>query len=322
MPSRARFTVLATAIAALLLLTAACSGGDDEAVESKPAVEEGTPPSPQQRPDEFVLNKGPVSPDGLQAIFATADLSTGEHRVGFVVTSSTGLVRAAAASVTSLFFPSEGSESEQRQTALAVFRPWPQNTRGSYTTRLEFDRPGKWGLEISVLDPEGVTRRAELFFDVNESTAAPNVGMPAIRSQSKTLDDVAGIEELTTGSLGDSDLYQLSLADGATSGLPTVVVMASPAFCTNAVCGPQVEVLQELKDKYKGQANFIHVDFYDNPHEIQGDLDRARLSPTVLEWGLPSSEWSFVIDRNGVISERFESFATLEELEQALKDVL
>ena len=98
--------------------------------------------------------------------------------------------------------------------------------------------------------------------------------------------------------------------------------MASPAFCTNAVCGPQVEVLKELKDKYRAQANFIHVDFYDNPEEIQGDLNRARTSPAVEEWRLPSTEWSFVIDDRGVISSRFESFATLEELERALRDVL
>ena len=98
--------------------------------------------------------------------------------------------------------------------------------------------------------------------------------------------------------------------------------MASPAFCTNAVCGPQVQVLQELKDRYMGKANFIHVDFYDNPEEIQGDLSRARPSPTVVEWSLPSTEWSFVIDKQGTVSARFESFATLDELEQALLQVL
>ena len=95
--------------------------------------------------------------------------------------------------------------------------------------------------------------------------------------------------------------------------------MASPAFCTNAVCGPQVQVLQELKDEYKGLANFIHVDIYDNPQEIQGDLDRARISPTVVEWALPSTEWTFVIDKQGIVSARFEAFATFEELEEALR---
>ena len=83
-----------------------------------------------------------------------------------------------------------------------------------------------------------------------------------------------------------------------------------------------VEVLQQLKDEFQGQANFIHVDYYDNPEEIQGDLDRARVSPTVREWNLPSTEWSFVIDRQGIITRRFESFTTLEELRVALRSVL
>ena len=148
------------------------------------------------------------------------------------------------------------------------------------------------------------------------------MGSVSPASRNKTLDDVDDLKELTTGSLRDPDLYMTTIADGVKSGLPTVVVMASPAFCTNAVCGPQVEVLRDLKDKYAGQANFIHVDYYDNPDEIQGDLDRARPSPTVLEWNLPSSEWSFVIDRNGVIAERFEAFATLEEIEKVLLDLL
>jgi hypothetical protein len=98
--------------------------------------------------------------------------------------------------------------------------------------------------------------------------------------------------------------------------------MASPAFCTNAVCGPQVEVVSELRQKYDGDANFIHVDFYDNPRAIQGDLNNAVLSPTVLEWNLTSGEWTFVIDEEGFIAARFESFVGLDELEEALTDVL
>ena len=100
--------------------------------------------------------------------------------------------------------------------------------------------------------------------------------------------------------------------------MPTVAVMASPAFCISAVCGPQVEVLSELKDEFAGQANFIHVDFYDNPAEIQGDLARAVVSPTVREWNLPSPEWTFIIDQDGAIADRFEGFAALEELRQSL----
>lgn len=281
-------------------------------------------PSATAPPDTNAISlvKGPVSADGLQAILATPDLATGEHRVAFVLTSRAGLVRFPSATITSLYYPPDGSTAERKQTALAVFRPWPYNTRGTYTSRLDFDGAGRWGIEIVVFDAAGARKQARLDFDVAESTQAPDVGSPAVASHNKTLNDVEDIADLTTGSNHDPDLYQTTIAEAVHSGLPTMVVMASPAFCTNAVCGPQVEVLQELKNEYKGRANFIHVDFYDNPREIQGDLDRAVVSPTVLEWDLPSTEWSFAVDRDGWVRARFESFATYEELEEALLDLL
>ena len=311
-----KWTTIPAALAGVMALALACSSGEGGEAAPTPLAE------PTARADQIELIKGPLSPDGLQVIFGTPDLGVGRNRVAFVVTSKTGLVTEPAASVTSLHFTDESSTGETVQTALAVFRPWPHTVRGTYTTELDLDRPGRWGLDISILDPTGPPRLVKLFFDVLESPAAPTVGSVSPASRNKTLEDVEDIKELTTGSLRDPDLYQTTIAEGIKSGLPTVVVMASPAFCTNAVCGPQVEVLRDLKDKYQGQANFIHVDFYDNPDEIQGDLDRARLSPTVVEWNLPSSEWSFVIDRDGVIAERFEAFATLEELERVLLDLL
>ena len=271
--------------------------------------------------EEVELIKGPVSPDGLQAIFATPDLGTGEQRVAVVLTSGKGLVRSPIATLTSYYYPDGATEGEMRDTAVALFRPFPLGTRGLYAAQMDFDVPGDWGLDIAVLDENANTLRAELRFEVPEQTHAPGNGAPATASDSKTL-ATHPIEELTTGTLQDHDLYQISIADAIQSGLPTVIVMASPAFCTNAVCGPQVDVLSELKEMYKGKAHFIHIDFFDNPHEIQGDLTRARVSPTVLEWNLPSTEWSFVIRQDGTIHRRFEGFAPIDELEDALLEVL
>ena len=307
-------TLRATLTAALALAIAAalaCGSitGQDSAAEN------------DARPDEVELIKGPVSPDGIQAIFATPDISPGEQRIAVVLTSEQGLVRSPLATLTSLYYPDGATEGERRDAAVAEFRPFPLGTRGLYAAQMMFDAPGEWGLDIAVLDENANTLRAELRFDVAEQTAAPAIGAPAPASASKTIRDTA-LDDLTTGTLRDEDLYQISIADAVRSGLPSVIVMASPAFCTNAVCGPQVDVLSELKDKHAGRAHFIHVDFYDNPSEIQGDLTRARLSPTVREWNLPSAEWSFVVDADGVIRQRFEGFAPLDELEDSLLDVL
>ncbi|MDP6421605.1 MAG: hypothetical protein FI707_11845 [SAR202 cluster bacterium] len=318
-----RWRLAALAIVAALLAVAAlaCSADSESTQTDPPPTAEATAVVKQRRVDQTPLIKGPVSEDGLQAIFATPDLGVGRNRFAFVLTSAERLSSAPVATVSSYYIPVDGAAPELKQTALALFHPFPYVSRGLYATRLEFDRPGRWSIEASVPDEGEGPRSATLEFNVPESASAPALGSPAVRSDSKTNADVERPAQLATGSLHDPDLYRLTIAEAVDSGIPTVVVMASPAFCTNAVCGPQVEVLSQLKDEFRGQANFIHVDFYDNPEEIQGDLSRARLSPTVVEWNLPSGEWSFVIDRQGIVAGRFESFATLAELRTALKDV-
>ena len=310
-----QFTITLTLAAIFLLTALACQSITAPSEQSSPEIGEDA------AFEEVELIKGPVSPDGLQAIFATPDLGTGEQRVAVVLTSQKGLVRSPIATLTSYYYPDGTTEGEMRDTAVALFRPFPLGTRGLYAAQMQFDSPGDWGLDIAVLDENANTLRAELRFEVPEQTAAPANGAASPLSDSKTL-ATHGIEELTTGTLQDTDLYQISIADAVQSGMPTVIVMASPAFCTNAVCGPQVDVLSELKDKHKGKANFVHIDFFDNPHEIQGDLTRARVSPTVLEWNLPSTEWSFVVNADGIIHRRFEGFAPIDELEDALLEVL
>ena len=101
-----------------------------------------------------------------------------------------------------------------------------------------------------------------------------------------------------------------------------MVVFASPAFCTNAVCGPQVEIASELRETYGEQFDFIHVDLYTNPHEIQGDLSKAQLTPLLDEWGLVSQEWTFIVGSDGVVTHRFENFAPKPELIEALDSVI
>ncbi len=307
-----RSRLLASAAVFLTVLIAACSGSSPDTT--------GTDLSP--RPDEAELIEGLPSDDGIQIILGTPDVAVGTHRMAFVLQSEQDLVRAPYATVVSRHLPKGDAAGRMGETTQAVFRPWPYEIRGSYTTQLTFDAAGRWQIDVTVMDESGHSRSAQLSFQVEEVTTAPDVGKVAPPSENKTLADVEEMSELTTGSLRDPDLYRITIADAIDSGMPTVVVMASPAFCINAVCGPQVEVLQQLKDKYRGRANFIHVDLYDNPDEIQGDLSRARISPTVLEWRLPSAEWSFVIDRNRKIAARFESFATFDELDQALGRVL
>ncbi len=298
-------TLALTGIATALLF-AACSGdGSSEQTARYP-----------DRPDRVPLVQGEQSSDGLRAILATADLGVGKNRVGFLVTSERGIVSGPPVRVSSRF------DGDVAQATAATYHAWPYGERGLYTAELDFDRAGEWTLEIAVEETDGSTKRTELPFEVLDKAFAPSVGSKAIRSESKTVRDVESLDQLVTGSVQDPDFYQSTIAEAVTNGRPTVVVFASPAFCINQVCGPQIEVLQKLKDQYESQANFVHVDLYDNPDQIQGDPDAARINPTVREWQLIGIEWSFVIDDDGTIASAFEAFVTLDELEAALVQVL
>ena len=120
----------------------------------------------------------------------------------------------------------------------ATYQPWPLGARGLYTTDVDFAEPGAYFLDIDFEDRDGVLRRVGIEVDVPQRTRAPDIGEPAPPSETKTLAQAGSFDDLTTGSLHDADLYQVTLAEAVSNDLPTVVVFASPAFCINAVCGP------------------------------------------------------------------------------------
>ena len=305
-----RKSIVATVLGSLLLLLLlACSDGN----ESQRAAIHSL--------DSFVPAKGPVSSDGLQGTLITNDLGIGNNRVAFFVTSKTGFMNSAIASITAFHISESSIKRQRKETGVAVLRSWP-NGRGSYVTELSFDEEGLWELEISLLNTESASQTLTLPVRVNEEFIAPTVGSRTKMSPNKTLSDVSSIGELTTGSLQDPDLYQLTIREAIQTKRPTVVAIESPAFCTSVICGPQSEILHHLNHSYGSRVNFIHVDVYDNPHEIKGDLGKALLSPIVLEWELPSVPWTFIIDGDGVIVARFEGFAPAIEIEEILLELL
>lgn len=265
-----------------------------------------------------------ASEDGISPILATTVLRTGTQRVSFLLISPSALITAPQVSVATTYLDGDNGTGETRQ---AQFHLWPYGVRGAYSTDLTFDQPGQWQLDISVDDAEtsGETR---LLVDVAEQIVVPDIGSVPPMSRTKTLESEGGLKTLTTDFSPDPDLYLVSVAEAIQEPKPAVIVFATPAFCTSPTCGPQVDTLAELKELHRGEANFIHVEIYDNPDEIQGDLSRARLSEPVREWGfdqLPhwlNESWTYVLDSDGRVYQKFEGFVTLEELEETLEGAL
>ena len=257
-----------------------------------------------------------VSELGYTIALGTPDLSPGIHRISIVIEGPTGLVESPAMRITVLPDDAPGDMQE----AVARFARFPDGVRGFHVTSIDFATVGRWSLILHIPSEDGFTDIG-IAIDIPPDTLAPSVGDAAPASASRTLLDVPNIADLSTGDEPDPGLYIISLADAVGANKPFVVVFASPGFCTNAFCGPQAEVLSEVRSIFGDQANYIHVDLYENPEQVRFGEDPIE-TPILEEWGLHTDEWTFVVNAEGIVVARFEAFAPLAEVEAALAAVL
>lgn len=305
-----RNTLLAVAAALGAMALVACGGTAPE-------------PPPGEKAPATVIQVPTVNPgDGaIQSHLATKVLEVGTQRVAFLLNTQKALVKAPQVHISVASADGSGPPAE----ITADYNEWPYGVRGSYAAPVEFPAPGDYRLTVMPVGGE-VSGEAVIDVSVMLDTPIPSVGEAAPASITKTLDDTAEISNLTTSYEPDSELYRISVAEAVASGKPSVVVFATPAFCTSPTCGPQVDTVSELRVEHPDAANYIHVELYDNPQEIQGDPSRAELVAAADEWGFTkitgwtNESWVFVLDDEGIVRQRFEGFATLSELEAALAD--
>ena len=259
--------------------------------------------------------------DVTVGVIAT-DLSIGPNRLTFfLLDKDQQTIRVPKASI-QLFHTGGESVSNTGQVTEAQFRPWPLGDLGIYTAQVDIEQAGSWQMQVDITESDGSILSGETVFLVQETSSTPAIGSPAPLTRNKTSRDVDSLEQLTTASPPDPSLYAMTIEEAISSEKPHVVVFATPALCQAATCGPQVEVISELKDRYQDEVNFIHVEVFDNPHEIQGDLSLARTADAIREWGLPTEPWTFIVDGEGQIYSKFEAFTTAEEIEEQLNMLL
>ena len=75
-----------------------------------------------------------------------------------------------------------------------------------------------------------------------------------------------------------------------------MLLFATPQFCQSRVCGPVVDVAEQVKQEYGDEAAFIHMEIYNDNDPGKG------VRPQVRAFNLPSEPWLFTIDRQGTVS--------------------
>jgi hypothetical protein len=331
--------VAASCLLAATLLLAACGGGDSTtaadggAIESRAAPPKSDFPAAKSRSLAGILES--ATPTELVLSPAAAVFRKGENRFPFGVFDKGGTqagnvevalyfakIPKGASDTEALEAPAIGpypARIESLQTEPA-FRAQttsddPNAAKAVYTTEVDFTSNGQW--RVAALIDEGGKLKGALLPSaiVGGSPEVPAVGDKAPLIHTQTPADVGGdLSKITTRIPPDTQ-NQVDYAD-VYGKEPIVLLFATPQFCQSRVCGPVVDVAEQVKQVDGDKAAFIHEEIY---KENDPSLEEKR--PQVEAFHLPTEPWLFIIGRNGRIADEIEGAFGVEALTKALETV-
>jgi hypothetical protein len=194
----------------------------------------------------------------------------------------------------------------------------PDSAKTLYVADLTFPRPGRYEvLGIARLDERLVAARSVtpvLAVGSVSDDPVPRMGEPAPPIHTPTEEDVGGDIASIDTRIPPSSMHDADFAD-VVGKEPAVLIFASPQLCVSKVCGPAVDIVEQVKADHEGEAEFIHMEPY------RDNILEKGFRPQLAAWGLPSEPWLFVINRSGKVAARFEGAFGARELEEALRKV-
>ncbi len=166
----------------------------------------------------------------------------------------------------------------------------PHAATAVYVTDVDFPSNGEWRIAAVLKEDGKLTATLLPSAIVGGSPRIPKVGEKAPLIHTPTPEDVGGeLSKITTRIPPDTQ-NRVDYAD-ALGKEPILLLFATPQFCQSRVCGPVVDVAEQVKQQNEGKAAFIHMEIYNENDPKKGTR------PQVRAFRLPSEPWLFAIDR-------------------------
>jgi hypothetical protein len=319
-------TLLAIAAVAAL---AACGSSDDSSGSQQPAD-----PMPTARAEDFPTAQGRSLPDivanlpeGPVLAPSVSVVEKGENRIGFALFDK-ARKQIAGAPVALYISNQDGSQArgpfvatdeslkvkpqfQSKQTATD-----PDAAHSVYVSNVEFPRRGKFAvLAIAKLDGRLVSSNPYGMKVGEKGPKPPGPGQPAPVIHTLTPSDVGGdLSKIDTRIPPAKELLTTDFGD-VVGKKPVVITFATPQLCQSRVCGPVTDVVYQVQSEVGDKVAFVHQEIY-NDNDVSKGL-RPQLAPFHLQ----TEPWTFVIDRNGKVSTRFEGAFSPDELRRAIAKV-
>lgn len=311
---------------ALAIVVAGCGGSSDSTAADAPDA--SSFPDPAGKTLEQIAQEGQ---QGDNAIAPTQSVfEKGKNRYGFGVFSVDGdqVDDAQVALYTSKPnkpalgpFPAEvGSLTTDGAYTSQTTSGDPDAASAVYVSDVDFPSGGRWQVLAMIRQDDGsFAYSAAPPAVVGGGAGIPAVGDPVPKIHTPTVDDVGGDIEKIDTRLPPDDMHDIDFAD-VVGKEPVVLLFATPALCQSRVCGPVVDIQEEVKNERPDDAAFIHMEIY-NDNQPDASKPDGNVRSQVAAFGLQSEPWLFVIDSDGKVSTRIEGAFTAQELNAALDKV-
>jgi hypothetical protein len=308
-------------LCALAVLFAGCGGSDESSSRPAPAATEF--PAAKGKTIAELLHDSGAKPTKLVIAPAAQVFDVGPNRYPFGVFTR-GNEQVSDADV-ALYFAKDAkgpvtgplpAQVTSLETKPAYRAAGDGDAKTVYVVpKVDFDRKGAW-LAIAMLKGKGGLEASRVPSPVVGGTpAVPNVGEKAPVVHTPTAAEVGGDLAKIDTRVPPDQMHEVDFAD-AVGKQPVVLVFATPALCQSRVCGPAVDVAQQVADEYEGKADFIHMEVYEDNDPGKG------IRPQLRAYGLPTEPWTFLVDRDGIVRDRIEGAFGVLELEQAMQTIL
>lgn len=180
---------------------------------------------------------------------------------------------------------------------------------GLHSVVVEVDSAGILDVVIATGDhAQAGTGAVQAMAAADSVAPAPGEVVPALATP--TVADPKDLNELCTRE-PDCNLHDVTLEQALGTGNPVVLCIATPKFCSTAMCGPVLEDVISVADGGGfPDTTFVHVEPFSDAGETTTSV--------VDELALPTEPWTFVLQSDGTIAERFPG----PVVPQVLSDIL
>jgi hypothetical protein len=314
----------ALALLAAVTVAAGC-GGDDSGDQPAP---------PPARAQDFPRVEGQtlrqlLTEHGSGPVLAPsgAEFRTGEQRVGFALFRR-DRSQITNASVALYVAPAGGGPAkgpylaryedmsvkpqfQSRQTATD-----PNAAKSIYTAKIPFAKAGRY--EMLGIAKQGkklvaaTLPQAGIVVKKAADDPIPAVGTAPPRIHTPTITDVGGNAAAIDTRLPPSSMHDVDFAD-VLGKEPVVLLFATPQLCQSRVCGPVVDLAEQVKaNAANSDVDFIHMEvFRDNR------IDKG-IRPQMAAFHLQTEPWLFTFNKQGKVAARLEGAYSERELDEAI----